>query len=412
MPSLGLLGAGLFLGGGEQIASDPWGVAFWVLLIAVVELLQVPGWKSLQVSVGFPLDMAVALLYQPAVAGVIVLLGSSDPREIRREIDSLRALFNRAQIALSVFVAALVFQSLGGSVDRWSFDVLAALPAILVSYFVNTLAVSGALSVAHNVRLSEVIRKLTVGNPLEFLVSYVGLGLLGIVLARLFLDPGAWAVAAFAGPLMLARQMLFRTRALEEATKELKDRELVLRALSDRMAEERQDERMQVAGYLHDDLAQLIFRMGIHIDTSEKLLEEGDPKKVREELESIRETKERTAELIRALIRDLHDSPIGRTGLADALSSACAEAEAESGIRIEAHLDKVEMPVPVQLLCYKVAKEAVMNAIQHAEASSISLTLARSNGATRLTVIDDGKGFDPDTELPEDHFGLTMMRER
>jgi two-component system NarL family sensor kinase len=199
---------------------------------------------------------------------------------------------------------------------------------------------------------------------------------------------------------------------LEDATKELQDREVLLRALSNRMAEERQDERQQIAAYLHDDLAQVIYRMSLHIDISERQLELGDPGQAREEIEGIRRAKERAQELIRALIRDLHRSPLGRAGLVQALLSFCSDVERDSHIRIRADLAEVDLPAPVQLLCYQVAREAVMNAVKHSGAHSITLSLHEVDDGARLAVADDGAGFDPEQGSPEGHFGMTMMRER
>jgi len=186
----------------------------------------------------------------------------------------------------------------------------------------------------------------------------------------------------------------------------------VLRALSNRMAEERQDERRAIAGYLHDDLAQVLYRMALHLDISEKQLEKGNPEKAQEEIASLRESRDRAMQLIRALIRDLHRSPLGRAGLRESLNSYAHEVERDTGLRMRTHLEDVEMAPPVQLLCYHVAREAVMNAIKHAEASSITITLEPTPDGARLSVADDGRGFDIEAGEPEGHYGLTMMRER
>ena len=70
--------------------------------------------------------------------------------------------------------------------------------------------------------------------------------------------------------------MFFRSQALEEAHKELQEREQVLKTLSNAMAEERADERLQIAGYLHDDLAQVLFRLSIQVDVARKLMDKGE----------------------------------------------------------------------------------------------------------------------------------------
>jgi len=72
----------------------------WAIGIGLVELLPVPAWRGLTISVGFPLLMVVAFLFPPAAAGATALVGASDPREFKGEVTLLRALFNRCQVAL------------------------------------------------------------------------------------------------------------------------------------------------------------------------------------------------------------------------------------------------------------------------------------------------------------------------
>jgi signal transduction histidine kinase len=414
VPTVGLLLASLADAGFRDLRSSQvvLGALFWIGVIAVVELLPVPAWKSLRVSMAFPLYTAVAFYYPPAIAGGIAFLGSWDPREFRGEVSIFRALFNRSQVSLAVFASSSTFHALQGGLTSWSRMLLAAAPAVLVFYLVNSGLVSIAARLVYEIPIRQAFRRLRIGNPLEFLTSYLALGFLGVLLARLYDELDWWAVAAFAMPLLLARQMFFRTRALEEATKELRNREVLLKALSNRMAEERHDERMQIAGYLHDDLAQVLFRMSLHIDIGQKHLEKGNVDDLRRELESVRSSRDRTMELIRALIKDLRQSPLGRAGLAEAIASFCSDAEKAASARFITRLQEVDMPPPVQLLCYQVVREAVMNAVKHSRASEVRVSLERSMDGARVTVADDGGGFDVERGSPEGHFGLTMMRER
>src|SRR5207244_7712867 len=164
------------------------------------------------------------------------------------------------------------------------------------------------------------LRQLRLGALHEFLLNYLGLGFVAVLVARLYEVPdiSVLAVAAFILPLIFARQMFFRNLALQEAHKELKDREQVMRALSNRMAEERQDERMRIAAYLHDDLAQMLFRLNLQAEMAKKRVTQGDTTAVGKDLDGILQTKQETSDAIRALIRDLHRSTIGRRGLATA----------------------------------------------------------------------------------------------
>jgi signal transduction histidine kinase len=407
-----LLIAGLAALTNPSEASDPLGWVFWTVLIALVELLPVPAWRTLQVSMAFPLATAVAILYPPGIAGLILLLGSSDPREYRRAVPWLRAVFNRTQVALATVAASTAFHALGGNLDSWG-NLLAAAPvAVIADYLVNTALVSVSVSRIHDVPVRQVLGEMRIGAPHEYLLSYISLGLLGILLARLFDDVGWWAVAAFALPLLLARQAFFRTRALERATGELREQQVLLRNLSNRLAEERHDERMEIAGYLHDDLAQVLYRMRLQVDMAEQLLARGNLEAVGEELSDIEGSRDRAMELVRALVRDLRRSPIGREGLAKAISSFADEVSREYGVNVLSRAQQVEMSPVVQLLCFQVAREAITNAAKHAEASRIRVSLEREGSGALLTVTDDGRGFDAAAGEPEGHFGLMLMRER
>jgi signal transduction histidine kinase len=392
----------------------------WVVIIALVELMPVPVWRGVHIGMGFPLMMVVAFLYEPQAAAVAALIAASDPREFRHEVGLLRALFNRCQVALAVGSASLVFHSLGASVEHSSATLLFAAAALasMADYVVNTTLVCIAASIHFWMSPLRVIRELKVGRLSEYLFSYLGLSVFGVILAKVFsLGDGTnwWVVPVCVLPLLLARQMFFRSKALEEAHKELQDREHVLRALSNRMAEERQDERMQIAAFLHDDLAQLLFRLSIQVDVARRHLEAGKTDDTEELLLEIKETKNRTSERIRALIRDLHRSPLGRAGLGEAIRGFLAEMARESDVRFHADIDEVDVPAPIALLLYHNAREGVMNALKHAKASNIWIAVEQveqKDDEVEMTLRDDGVGFDVEAPGPEGHYGMTMMRER
>lgn len=384
----------------------------WTGVLALVELIPVPAWRGLQMSMGFPVLIATAILYDPVFCATIALIGSFDPREFKREVGLLRALFNRSQVALSVAAASLVFSELA-TVDS-AFPALmgAAMLAAAADYTVNSFLVAVGASILYKISPAAVIRRLRIGRPTEFLVSYLGLGVLGLILAKFHREIGFWSVAAFLAPLLFARQMFFRSRALEEAHRELQAREQILRALSTRMAEERQDERQQIAGYLHDDLAQILFRLSLEADVAKRHLNKGDVESTGQTLDKIRNTKQQMSEAIRALIRDLHRSPLGRKGLAEALDGFVAEMGRESETRFHTDVAEIELPPPIALLVYHVAREATMNAIKHAEPRNVWIEVREQEQDVELIVRDDGKGFDVEAPPPEGHYGLEMMRER
>lgn len=383
----------------------------WLLLVAAVELLPVPTWRGVQVSMGFPLLIAVALIYPPGLAAFVALAGSFDPRELRREVTVLRALFNRCQVALAVLAASSIFHTFTSYKQPLVQIIPIALLATLVDYVINLSLVTIGGSLAYGVAPLVVARQL-LGRGQEFLISYLGLGIVGTVLASLYAQVGFLSVVTVLAPLLFARQMFFRSRALEEAHKELQVREQVLRALSNRMAEERQDERAAIAAYLHDDLAQLLFRLSIQVDVARKHLSNGRIEQTGESLDKIKETKQDTSDRVRALIRDLHRSPLGHAGLAEALHGFIAETARDSGVQFHTDIAEVALPAPIALLVYHIAREATMNALKHAHASNMWVTVKQDSENIELILRDDGAGFDPEAPGPEGHFGMEMMRER
>jgi signal transduction histidine kinase len=422
---LGLVSACLFLATATSIAFllawspepfDPYWL-LWSVLIAAIELLPVPAWRGLTFSVGFPVLVTVAILCPVGAAGVVTFLGALDPREFKREVTLGVALYNRSQVALSVMAASAVFHAFHPSGSQltdtaaWILIIASALASI-ADYAVNAGLVTLYMSTKLGIRPSDMLRQLTIGNVRDFLVGYMGLGLLGLAFAVLFEKAGAWTVPAFLAPLVFARQMFFRSQALEEAHVELQESSAILRELSNTMAEERADERLQIAGYLHDDLAQVLFRLSLQVDIARKLLDKGEVEDVRKQLDKIRDSKQETSDRIRALIRDLHRSPLGAKGLAEALESFTDEVGRDSHIRFHRDVQNIDLPAPIALLVFHIAREGIMNALKHAEPTDVSVTVAQEGEDIVLRLQDNGTGFDLAAPGPEGHYGMAMMRER
>jgi two-component system NarL family sensor kinase len=101
----------------------------------------------------------------------------------------------------------------------------------------------------------------------------------------------------------------------------------------------------------------------------------------------------------------------GRT-LAQALAELVEE-HRDRSTRILLNVTGVNFPIPkrVEIGLYRIAQEAINNVLLHANAQHIKLELAIAAEETRMTIKDDGQGFDP-ANIGEDRFGLTGMNER
>jgi signal transduction histidine kinase len=192
------------------------GVWFFAISVAVIDLIPVPAWSGLQLSVSFPVLLGTAVLFPPPIAGAIALVGSFDPREFRGQISVLRAAYNRCQIALSTAAAAWVFQRIASLGSPWTRIVPGILLAAVVGYTLNALSVAVYLAAEQHISVVRVLARMHGGAPYEFLLSYIGLGLLGAVVARFYQDEGSWSVVVLLAPLVFARQMYFRSRSLAD----------------------------------------------------------------------------------------------------------------------------------------------------------------------------------------------------
>lgn len=191
-------------------------VLLFLLAVAVVDLIPVPGWGGLQLSLSFPLLLGVAIVFEPALATLIAFLGSMDPREFRREVSVLRALFNRSQMALSILAASLLFGSVATKSSEWYLLLAGIVLAAAGAYLINAGLVAGLGSLASGLSVRQVLTRMHGSAPYEFLLSYIGLGLFGAVIAQFYRVEGFWSVIVFLGPLVFARQMYFRSRALAD----------------------------------------------------------------------------------------------------------------------------------------------------------------------------------------------------
>jgi two-component system NarL family sensor kinase len=114
-------------------------------------------------------------------------------------------------------------------------------------------------------------------------------------------------------------------------------------------------------------------------------------------------------------VLDLRAAPLEGRSLAAALAGLASAATAQSGGQVPVTLATVggsrPLPVNVEVGLYRIAQEAVTNALRHAAPTRVQITLTATPAAVRLLVEDDGQGFDPQ-QTPPERYGLAGMNER
>jgi signal transduction histidine kinase len=394
----------------QSLRTDWESLAFWAVLILSLNLFPISVGES-TFTLDMPLLLCVALLYPPDVAAFVALLGSLDVREIKGRVSVYRAFFNRAQVSLGVFGSGAVFHAFAPGLEPWTAAIIPTLSAVAVAHTANVLIVGIWVRLRQQISVGHAIRGLTVGRVDQFLGTYLSYCVLALVLARLYVDVGAWSVVAFLVPIAAAQQMLVRGLRLEALTERLRSRERLLERLFDRIVDERRDERLRVASDLHDDVLQNLTKTWIQ----GRSLQRHETSVGRPDLdvaELVRDAN-RAVVSLRRVISDLQKSPLGRGGLIPTLRSLAHDLQLDW--RVPIHVEAPSQPevaAETQVVAYQIAREAVLNALKHAGASEIYIRLSVSRDELAIEVSDDGKGFDRSKVDSDSHFGLGLMEER
>jgi PAS domain S-box-containing protein len=172
-------------------------------------------------------------------------------------------------------------------------------------------------------------------------------------------------------------------------------------------------ERANLARELHDSVTQALFSMGLTMRSLELLLDQ-DPAAARGKLGELRDLQKDALAEMRTLIFELRPKSLEQDGLEQALRTHAAAVQGRTGLSVTVEADTglpERLPAEAEEALYRIGQEALHNVVKHANASSARILLARIGGEVRLSVTDDGIGFDP-ANTPRGHLGLVGMRQR
>ncbi len=409
--SIGLISVGLWEDR-DAVVAVGWGWVVWLAAVALVGLASVPSARGPQLGLDLPLLLAAGFLFGPAVGAALGFLGYVDLREFRGEISLLRALYNRAQVGLSVMLGAVVFGLSGGQVTNLPSALPAALLALAADCLLNYSLVAGAKGLHEGTPPFRILGAMTVGTPRMFGLTYLCYGLLSLILGQAYTDMGAWGLALFAIPVVLGHQAFIRGRRLEAADERLRSQSEALRDASSRLAEERRDERLAVAAGLHDEVLPPLYNIHLMAQVLRRDLADGRLLDLEDDIPELLRAVTSASDATRALISGLRKSPLGAAGFRGTLLLLVEHLQTLSSARFSIDVEEIDGPPIIQLLAYQVIRESLNNAVRHAAASQIRVVAGVQDGAVRVIVEDDGRGFLSPDSGGATHFGLSMMRER
>jgi signal transduction histidine kinase len=176
------------------------------------------------------------------------------------------------------------------------------------------------------------------------------------------------------------------------------------------------EERGRIAQDLHDAVAQRLFGLRLTVRAVDKLMDR-DPRAAKTKLAEVSVLAREANEELQAAVQELRPAVLDADGLGTTLRKQVEvldRANRSGGPRLEyTELDPPVLPPVQQQVVLRVAQEALHNALRHAHAARIRVTLAGHGAGARLEVADDGAGFDPAATLRTGgSLGLRSMRDR
>jgi signal transduction histidine kinase len=187
-------------------------------------------------------------------------------------------------------------------------------------------------------------------------------------------------------------------------------RTLQLKELAQHLQTIREDERSHLARELHDELGALLTTAKLDVARLKSRLGNSS-REATERLQHLNETLNGGIALKRRIIEDLRPSSLSNLGLVAALEIQLREFAAGSEIEVVQHIEPVDLTPGAQLTVYRLVQEALTNIVKYAKATRVVVKLDEEGERVRISVRDDGVGFDPGVARPRSH-GLIGMRYR
>ncbi len=175
------------------------------------------------------------------------------------------------------------------------------------------------------------------------------------------------------------------------------------------------EERNRIARELHDTLEQDLAGITLHLDLAADRFQQA-PELSQQALQTARRMSRRSMIEARRSVWDLRSHLLENGALSSAIAQAVEPLAARSRVKINVNVkgNAARLNSAVEMNALRIGQEAISNAIKHARATIIQVDLEYKSSSLRLSVTDDGCGFDEHTEAMAygGHFGLLDMKER
>jgi PAS domain S-box-containing protein len=172
-------------------------------------------------------------------------------------------------------------------------------------------------------------------------------------------------------------------------------------------------ERTRLARELHDSVTQSLYSITLHIDATLLALSSSKYQVVEQHLRRLNQMARDAMTEMRLLIFEMRPPILEEVGLAAALKARLEAVESRSGIGVDLQVEgNRPLPPTIEAELFWVALEGLNNVVKHAQASQVTVRLVLNEDRARMTIQDDGIGFDLETATRYGGYGLATMKER
>jgi len=189
------------------------------------------------------------------------------------------------------------------------------------------------------------------------------------------------------------------------------------RELAARSHKAREEERMNVAREIHDELGQALTLLKLDLSwlssRVSKAIPEPEGQPLSDKIAAMEQTMTSTLQTVRRVLSALRPPLLDEFGLADAIEWHATEFARRAGLRCDLDVEVVEhVPIEAALAVFRIFQEITTNIARHAKASRMQVDLRVRGPNLVLVVTDNGRGISESDRTKKGHFGLLGMRER
>jgi signal transduction histidine kinase len=176
-------------------------------------------------------------------------------------------------------------------------------------------------------------------------------------------------------------------------------------------------ERNRLARELHDSVTQSLHSVTLLAEAGQRLVSSGDIERARGYMIRVGDISQQALKEMRLLVYELRPLELRGVGLVGALQHRLDAVERRSGVEAELSIEEdLELPRSIEEELFRIAMEALNNALKHANPTRVTVTLRKEEKreipCIELSIIDDGIGFNPEKKDGEGGLGLVSMQER